>query len=44
MDAAGQFLVDLQDLAHLAVLPVGGYRAGVFQYQAVLIDPLVRGL
>ena len=42
MDAAGQFLVDLQDLPELAVLLVGGLRAGVFQRQAVLIDPLVR--
>src|SRR5450755_2108729 len=42
VDAAGQFLVDLEDLPDLAVLPVGGLRAGVFQRQAVLIDPLVR--
>lgn len=42
MDAAGQFLVDLRDLPDLAVLLVGGLRAGVFQRQAVLIDPLVR--
>jgi hypothetical protein len=44
VDTAGQFLVDLEDLAHLAVLPVGGLRAGVFQRQAVLVDPLVRCL
>ena len=44
MDPAGQLLVDLQDLPDLAVLPVGGLRAGVFQRQAVLVDPLVRGL
>jgi hypothetical protein len=42
LDAAGQFLVDLEDLPDLAVLPVGGLRAGVFQRQAVLIDALVR--
>jgi len=29
--AAGKLLVDLQDLPLLAVLPVGGLRAGVFQ-------------
>src|SRR5215471_1227709 len=44
MDAAGQFLVDLQDLPDLAVLPVGGDRAGVFKHQAVPVDPLTRGL
>src|SRR6185312_12801944 len=44
MDASGQFGVDLQNLPDLAVLPVGGLRAGVFQRQAVLVDPLVRGL
>src|SRR5580704_17605232 len=43
-DPAGLLLVDLQDLPHEAVLPVGGDRAGVFQDQAVLVDPLVRGL
>ena len=43
MDAAGQFLVDLEDLPDLAVLPLGGLRAGVFQRQAVLVDPLVGG-
>ena len=43
MDTAGQFLVDLQNLSHRAVLPVGSDRPGVFQYQAVLVDPLVRG-
>src|SRR4029077_15429672 len=42
VDAAGQFGVDLQDLPDLAVLPVGGLRAGVLQRQAVLVDPLVR--
>jgi hypothetical protein len=39
VDAPGQFLVDLEDLADLAVLPVGGLRAGVFKRQAVLVDP-----
>jgi hypothetical protein len=31
VDPAGQFLVDLQDLPDLAVLPVGGLGAGVLQ-------------
>jgi len=31
VDAAGQLVVDLQDLPDLAVLPVGGLRAGVFR-------------
>jgi hypothetical protein len=44
MDAAGQFLVDFQDLPDLAVLAVGGLGAGIFQLQAVLVDPLMRGL
>jgi hypothetical protein len=35
VDPAGQFGVDLQDPPDLAVLPVGGLRAGVFQRQAV---------
>jgi hypothetical protein len=43
VDAAGQFLVDLEDLPDLAVLSVGRLCAGVFQRQAVLIDPLVCG-
>jgi hypothetical protein len=42
MDAAGQFLVDLQYLPHLAVLPVGGLHAGVLKLEAVLVDPLMR--
>src|ERR1022692_1869463 len=42
VDAAGQLLVDLQDLPDLAALSVGGLRPGVLQRQAVLIDPLVR--
>ncbi len=41
VDAAGQLLVDLQDLPHLAVLPVSGLRPDVLQRQAVLIDPLM---
>ena len=41
VDAARQLLVDLEDLADEAVLPVGGLRAGVLEYQAVLVDPLV---
>jgi pimeloyl-ACP methyl ester carboxylesterase len=44
MDAAGQLLVDLEDLADGAVLPVGGDRASVLENQAVLVDPLVRRL
>ena len=43
MDAAGILLVDLEDLADAAVLPVGGVGAGVFERQAVLDDPLVGG-
>jgi hypothetical protein len=42
VDPAGQFGVDLQHLPDPAVLPVGGLRAGVFQRQAVGVDPLVR--
>ena len=42
VDTAGQLLVDLQDLPHLAALPVSGLRPGVLQRQAVLIDPLMR--
>src|SRR5258706_255450 len=38
----GKILEIHQELPGLAVLPVGGLRAGVFQRQAVLIDPLVR--
>ena len=41
MDAARKFLVNLEDLPDRAVLPVGRLRAGVLQYQAVLVDPLV---
>src|ERR1700722_2710603 len=41
VDPARQFLVDLEHLADVAVLPVGGLRAGVLELQAVLIDTLV---
>ena len=44
MDAAGKFLVDFQNLPDLTVLAVGGLGAGIFQLQAVLVDPLMRGL
>jgi hypothetical protein len=39
--AAGKLLVDLQDLPLLAVLPVGGLRAGVFQRKAAVRPKLV---
>ena len=32
VDAAGQFLVELQDLPDLAVLPVGGLRIGAHPF------------
>jgi cell division protein ZapA (FtsZ GTPase activity inhibitor) len=41
VDAAGQLLVDLENLSDGAVLPVGGNRASVLELQAVLVDPLV---
>src|SRR6266487_1132426 len=41
VDAAGQLLVDLENLSDRAVLPVGGIRASVLEFQAVLVDPLV---
>ena len=44
MDVAGRFLVDFQDLPNLAVVAVGGLGAGIIQLEAVLEDPLVRGL
>jgi hypothetical protein len=40
VDAAGELLVDLQDLPDEAVLAIGGDRPGVLEFQAVLIDPL----
>ena len=43
VDAAGQFLVDLEDLADEAVLAVGGLRPGVLEFQAVLVDALAGG-
>src|SRR5881397_500395 len=42
VDAAGVFLVDLEDLSDAAVLPVGGIGAGVLELEAVLDDPLAR--
>ena len=43
MDPAGILLVDLEDLADAAVLPVRGIGAGVLEWRkAVLDDPLVR--
>src|SRR6476661_9341789 len=44
VDAARQFLVDLEDLPDVAVLPVGGLRAGILELEAVLVDPLARRL
>ena len=44
MDAAGELLVDLEDLSDEAVLPVSGVRTTVLEYQAVLEDPLARGI
>ncbi len=41
MDAAWQLLVDLENLPDGTVLPVGGIRAGVLEFQAVLVDPFV---
>jgi hypothetical protein len=43
VDAAGQFLVDLQDLPDLAVLPVGGLCAGVFQWRSCSLLILLDG-
>src|SRR5207249_42260 len=40
VDAAGDFLVDLENLPDLGVLPVGGERPRILERQAVLIDPL----
>ncbi len=40
MDAVRELLVDLEDLADEAVLPVGRIRASVLERQAVLEDPL----
>jgi hypothetical protein len=42
VDAARVLLVDLEDLADAAVLPVGGVGAGVLERQAVFGDPLAR--
>jgi DNA-binding NarL/FixJ family response regulator len=40
VDAAGQLLVDLENLSDVAVLPIGGLRASVLEFEAVLEDPL----
>src|SRR5262245_16047965 len=42
VDAAGVLLLDLEDLSDAAVHAVGGERAGVLQFQAVLVDALAR--
>jgi hypothetical protein len=42
VDPAGRFLVDLEDLPDGAVLAVGGKRASVLEFEAVLEDPLPR--
>jgi hypothetical protein len=42
VDAVRHLLMDLEDLPHLAVLPVRGLRACVLEPEAVLIDALVR--
>jgi hypothetical protein len=44
VDAPGLFLVDLQHFANDAVLPVRRIRTRVLQLEAVLDDPLTRGL
>src|SRR6476661_4359238 len=44
VDAARQLLVDLEDLSDVAVLPVGGLRAGILELEAVLVDPFARRL
>src|SRR6476660_5624539 len=40
VDAAGVFLVDLENLSDLAVLPVDGVRPRIFERETVLDDPL----
>jgi hypothetical protein len=40
VDAAGEFLVDLEKLPDLAVLPIGGERPRILEGEAVLDDPL----
>ena len=42
-DPPGLLLVDLENLADEAVLPVGGVRAGVLEFQAVVIDAFMGG-
>src|SRR6266536_5398947 len=44
VDASRQLLADLHDLPDEAVLAVRGLGPRVLQLQAVLVDPLVRGL
>ena len=44
VDASGELLVDLEDLADEAVLSVGGIRPSVLKFQAVPVDPLVCGV
>ena len=39
VDAAGEFRVDLEDLPDVAVLPVRGDRAAVFEHQAMTSTP-----
>src|SRR6266480_2050084 len=40
VDAAGEFLVDLENLSDVAVLPVGGVRPRILEGETVLDDPL----
>src|SRR2546421_914058 len=40
VDAPGEFLVDLEKLPDLAVLPIGGERPGILEGEAVFDDPL----
>ena len=40
MDAAGEFLVDLEKLSDLAVLPIGRVGPRILEWEAVLDDPL----
>jgi len=42
VDAAGEFLVDLGDLANDAVLPVGGVGAGVLELDGRARAPVRR--
>src|SRR5256885_9160092 len=40
VDAPGEFLVDLEKLPDLDVLPIGGERPGILEGEAVFDDPL----